>query len=369
MVLLYDPLFLESDLHRTLRQMPLGFIDIGARGGVQPLAAPVAALTAVLAFEPDAAAAAELRAMPAAPWQQVAVEATAVGGHDGTATLHLFAHGVNHSLLPAAPAFRERYQVASLADRGTVTVRVETLDGILFGRRVDEPYWGELLKLDVQGLELDILRSAPRTLAERTVAIVAEVSFLDIYAGQPRFSDLERFLAGQGFTFYGFTSLQGWSCKYIDKRRASGRERLCFGDAVFLRDPLSGGGAQTGLSPRQWAVLYLAALLLGYFDFAIELAVASDHGADETERLVELARRMAERPPADAIGEVEALLASMKADPGNANIELGRFCDRHRTLFDVSDAALPRLTPVPKARRLSGPPPCPTTGIGCHDQG
>ncbi len=346
MRLLEDESFVASEVHTLLRQAPLGFIDIGARGGVQPFADPVAQLAAVLAFEPDPDAIGPLEASLGPHWAQTAVENTALGGTCGMAPLYQFAHAVNTSLLPVNEAFRDRYRVASLAGRGQTETRLETLDAILFGRRAAQPFWGELLKLDAQGAEMDILRAAPRTLSERTVAIVAEVCFLEVYRDQPLFSQMEQFLSTQGFTFYGFLNVQGWSRKFIDKRRAHGRERLCFGDAVFFKDPLPGSNYRgQELTTRQHAMLYLCALLLGYYDFAIELAIEANLSAEEIQRRIRLAQRFAESTAADPIAETEALLARMRETPQDAAIELGRFVDRRRTLCDMSDAALPRVRP------------------------
>ena len=54
--------FRGSSVAETFRQKPLGYIDVGARGGVHPLVEPVAGITAVLGFEPDAAECARLQA-------------------------------------------------------------------------------------------------------------------------------------------------------------------------------------------------------------------------------------------------------------------------------------------------------------------
>lgn len=352
MTILDDPDFLASDLRRALVERPFGYIDVGARGGAKAWCAPIAPLAAALLFEPDRSCLADLEnSLKAGGWAQAVVEPLGLGRHSGPAVLNLYAHGVNHSLYPANPAFRDRYTVASLADAGTATVDLATLDEVLFDRRKSEPHWGEFLKLDAQGAELDILAGATRTLAERTVAVVAECSFLDIYEGQPRFSALEPFLAERGFTFYGFEGLQGWSCKFLDKRTARGRERLCFGDAVFLRDPLPSSARPQSLTPRQGQALYVAALLLGYFDFAIEWAAEAPFPAVEADRLIALARRRAAHRPAEALAEVEALAARMRAAPAEAGLEFCRFVDRHRALFDAADAALPRRRPVPRARR------------------
>ncbi|MBW1783269.1 MAG: hypothetical protein JRL30_21320 [Deltaproteobacteria bacterium] len=47
--LLSDVLFAESAVGAELRDKPLGFIDIGARGGVHHLVEPLAKCTSVLA--------------------------------------------------------------------------------------------------------------------------------------------------------------------------------------------------------------------------------------------------------------------------------------------------------------------------------
>jgi FkbM family methyltransferase len=351
MSLLDDPDFRASHVFAELQAAPLGFVDVGARGGVLSFADAIEPLAAVLAFEPDPAAIAQLKNSLSKRWRCAEVESAAVGGCRGKAELNLFAHGVNHSLLKVNRSFRDRYSVGSLAEKGTIPVELETIDAVLFERRQDQPFWGELIKLDAQGAELHILKGAPRTLAERTVAIISEVCFLEIYAEQPRFSHLEQFLADAGFTFYGFFETQGWSQKFIDKREVLGRERACHADAVFLKDPLPSGKAKGPISRRQYDMLYLCALLLKYYDFAVELAAEGDFDAEEAERLIRLAQRQGRRTAKETIGEIEALLEAMKTDPAQANLNLMRFVGKWRHFADIADAALPRRTPVPRARR------------------
>jgi hypothetical protein len=59
----------------------------------------------------------------------------------------------------------------------------------------------DLLKLDVQGAELQILQGGTRTLGHAK-AIIAEVSFVELYEGQSSFSDLCAFLQAHGFTLH-----------------------------------------------------------------------------------------------------------------------------------------------------------------------
>tara|TARA_B100000287_G_scaffold415550_1_gene449279 strand:+ start:1090 stop:1323 length:234 start_codon:yes stop_codon:yes gene_type:complete len=45
-------------------------------------------------------------------------------------------------------------------------------------------------------------------LNEKTVALLTEVFFCEVYEGQKLFSETEMLLREQGFTFYGFTYLE-----------------------------------------------------------------------------------------------------------------------------------------------------------------
>ena len=79
---------------------------------------------------------------------------------------------------------------------GTGLVAMIALDSLLdFGvERVN------LLKMDLQGYELEALHGASRLLSV-TDHVLAEVAWAELYEGQPLFQDINRFLIHQGFTF------------------------------------------------------------------------------------------------------------------------------------------------------------------------
>src|SRR5207244_342540 len=82
-----------------------------------------------------------------------------------------------------------------------------------------------LLKLDVEGHELDVLAGSQRVLA-RVEVIISEVWFFDIEdAGNQTFVDYALALERLGFVFYDIAALGA--------RRRDGR--LTVGDAVFVR--------------------------------------------------------------------------------------------------------------------------------------
>jgi FkbM family methyltransferase len=104
-----------------------------------------------------------------------------------------------------------------------VTCAATTLDRLLANRVT--PSERALLKLDVEGHELEVLRGAPAVLCAVEV-VIAESAVYDIEGGgRPTFSDLVAFMTARGFEFHDVATLNG---------RASDR-RLQRLDVVFVR--------------------------------------------------------------------------------------------------------------------------------------
>lgn len=64
----------------------------------------------------------------------------------------------------------------------------------------------DLLKLDVQGYELEVLRGAEESLSG-VGAVLAELNLLDIHAGVPLFAELVRWLDDRGFVAFDLCGL------------------------------------------------------------------------------------------------------------------------------------------------------------------
>ena len=346
-----NPDFKRSKPGKTLADMPLGFIDVGARGGAHDMMEPVAESTAVLGFEPDEVECSRLLAIPevTAPWERIELEPIALADKTGKATLHLLSAATNHSLLPPNAAFTKRYNMVKWQVIGKEKLDVVPLDSILFGKRKKESFWGEFMKLDTQGTEYEVLMGAKRTLKERTVAVVCEVSFCELYKGQKLFSDVEAFMREQGFSFYGFTTIHGRSRKLLDKRQFITAERAIYSDAIFFKDPLPGGPKPVKLSARQTHVLFTVALLLNFYDFAWELATETWlKRADkvEKEKISRLITSVAQHRPEDTLKALDNLLKQANAKPELANLCAGSFVDKRRRLCDYDDVL--NTSPLPK---------------------
>lgn len=87
-------------------------------------------------------------------------------------------------------------------ETGRVTVPVARLDGVLRPEQLPSP---SLLKIDVQGYELEVLRGAEELL-ERFDVILVECSFVELYAGQAQAEDVIGHLRERGFRLAGVFS-------------------------------------------------------------------------------------------------------------------------------------------------------------------
>jgi len=155
----------QEALHRTVAPGAIVF-DVGANIGFFALLAARLAGPGgrVVAFEPvpEVAGYARAAARSNALDDRVEIRTQAVGEHSGTAALHVVSE----------PSW------SHLASRGrhpdtvaTIDVEVVTLDGLL---DAGEPAPG-VIKLDVEGAEVEVLRGASRLLAEHRPALIVEL--------------------------------------------------------------------------------------------------------------------------------------------------------------------------------------------------
>jgi hypothetical protein len=95
----------------------------------------------------------------------------------------------------------------------------------------------DLLKIDIQGGELDVFRGGPRTL-DNVVAIHTEVSFVPLYEGQPVFGDIDLDLRARGFIPHTFAAIKRWAIAPVTfggDFRVPGNQ-LLEADVVYVRD-------------------------------------------------------------------------------------------------------------------------------------
>jgi FkbM family methyltransferase len=152
----------------------------------------------LVGFEADPDECARLNA-GAAPGVEERYEPLALAASDGLATLHLTADPESASLYPpSTEAIRRHPELWRHEPRGTTTVHTTTLDGWAYSAQAGPI---DVLKVDVQGAELDVLRGAQASLASVRM-LELEVEFQPLYEGQPLFGDVDEFLRERGFVLW-----------------------------------------------------------------------------------------------------------------------------------------------------------------------
>ena len=117
----------------------------------------------------------------------------ALGTEAGSATINV-AQATDSSSLLDFGEVEEMFPSARFSHQETIPV--ERLDAVLTADDLQAPV---LLKLDVQGFELEVLRGTG-ALLEQIDAVYVEASLSELYKGQCLFDDLYRFLLDAGFT-------------------------------------------------------------------------------------------------------------------------------------------------------------------------
>jgi FkbM family methyltransferase len=153
-------------------------IDIGANRGQFTLVAKRCCPRArIIAFEPLHGAAERFRAFFIED-SQVTLYQLAVGPMIRVAQMHVSAHDHSSSLLPITRL--QSFMFPGTGPVGTENVDVERLDSILNSDQILSP---ALLKLDVQGYELEALKGCDRLLSAFDY-IYVECSFIELYEKQ-----------------------------------------------------------------------------------------------------------------------------------------------------------------------------------------
>ena len=131
----------------------------------------------------------------------------------------------------------------------------------------------DILKIDIQGGELDVFKSGRRLLA-RSVAVQTEISFVPLYRGQPALGVIDTYLRSVGFIPHCFAELKvrPLSPLVIDGDSQKGIRQLLEADVVYVRD----FSRTENMNGEQWKHLAMIAHhCYGSFDLAYRSVAAA----------------------------------------------------------------------------------------------
>ena len=144
----------------------------------------------------------------------------ALSGHNGTALFYISERPCKPGVASQAGSLhapKERLEHSPLIFPRTTEVKTITLDKWANENAIQAI---DLLWLDTQGHELEILQAAPKML-QNVKVVLAEVSFIESYEGQPKYQEVVEWMTSHGFEHVG-RDFQDFSKSF-------------FGNALFVR--------------------------------------------------------------------------------------------------------------------------------------
>jgi FkbM family methyltransferase len=195
-------------------------VDVGAHvGHFSETVLALRPAATVFAFEPQPGAFAELRAR-LGTFDRVDLNACALGATSGTRAMFVSRYDQASSFLPNGEVLQRQVYGIDFSVEKTLDVQTRTLDEFAQAKGIERI---DLLKLDVQGFELEVLRGALGTLP-KVRWIYAEAQFQEMYKGGPDFSEIATFLRRANF-----------DCVRMAEFRYDDDDRLMECDMVFRR--------------------------------------------------------------------------------------------------------------------------------------
>lgn len=216
---------LESQQSILGTESPRVIFDVGVQDGRSTIEYVEAFPNAkIFSFEPDDTNYAMSTAALQPHRDRVILNQLAISKESGSRPFFVNTHSGTHSLLPIGG---QRYWDGRESTVTTKPVQTVTLDDFSKANAISMI---DILKMDIQGAELDALAGASKLLSTGSIRLIAlEVEFQELYEAQPLFWDIGAFL--RRFD-YGLFAL--YDCHFSPKNANT----LCWADAIFLSPKL-----------------------------------------------------------------------------------------------------------------------------------
>ena len=242
-------------------------MDVGAKGGPQELIG-LDSLLQVHCFEPNPSEVDGIGRSVTDSIKKTTEPTTvypfALCGSSGSVTLNVSVRPGSTSTLEPNKELLSRFAADNFSQMQELVKRIEVPAVSMHDfMSKAELGWIDFIKLDTQGNELEILKSAGDYIDSVSV-IMTEVEMIPLYKNQPLFHDVSQFLCSRGFELIDLRSNP--TCRRFHSRAdlPPSAYRLVWGDAIYVRRP------HEASKPR---ALHQGLVLagMGYADLAIDL--------------------------------------------------------------------------------------------------
>ncbi len=254
-----------------LQSAGVNLIDIGSSGSLDTKWAPIKELINLVGFDPNKEECERQNRLPS-QYKSSTFLPYAVHGMDGVETLYQTRSIYCYSLLKPNKPWLDRFAFHDLFDiQGEEPIQVRSIDAL--GEL--QAFSPDVIKIDVQGLELPILGKAGHLL-ESAFYVETETGFTENYVGETTFSQLDGFMRANGFLMFDINVNHRIPRNNPFKDRPTGNEQILWAEAVWLKDYVGldqqGRFNPEGLDEQKVKKILLLCALQRCPDYGFELA-------------------------------------------------------------------------------------------------
>lgn len=208
--------------HFNLKNKKGIVVDVGAADGkISTMFMNYFSCSSIYSFEPVKTTFEELTSAVSGR-KQIHIFNMGLAAQKGELVLNKSNRITSSSLFPIEKNIKDSYFSKNISKVGEEKIMLSTLDSEI---PKEQPV--HLIKLDVQGYELEVLKGGVNTLS-RTSIVLIEMQNHDLYIGAPKYHTLDDYLRSINFTLYSIVpslrrnlKIYEWDAIYVNNNLAS----------------------------------------------------------------------------------------------------------------------------------------------------
>ncbi len=264
----------NPELIKLKGKIDITALDIGARGGFDKSLSPIKEFVNFIGFDPDEKEVNKLNNQNDNKWKSSRYIPVALGNKCVNRTLYVTNNPQCTSLIPP-----NEHVYHAFGKKHLFGIKYQETISTMTLNDASKQYGftdADFLKIDVQGAELEVLKSGQNLLQDSLSVIRAEVEFIDIYKNQPLFREIDGYLDENDFQLSAFIKPIYWSRNtgtsniHKIKRGVNCLGEIAHADALYFKK-LHDIKAESEKEIIKWIKAALIALAFGRTSYSSEI--------------------------------------------------------------------------------------------------